>query len=154
MNKHLLKLKFFYNLIFLFILLLNVKGEVINYDSDKYIEIKKPGIISTYIDNSSVRRTHVYQTSTHKKNNRFLINILSIDCKVDLTNVQTNVIKNITHYNYNALSIFLNEDSNFSIKPLIQSKKEQSQNRKYPLIISRIDVVADNSKNSSIPELL
>ena len=158
MNKHLLKLKFFYNLIFLFFLLLNVKGEVIlnlnqNYDSDDIIKVIKPGIISKYIDNSRAKRVQIYQTGIVKKNIRFLINILSIDCKVDLTNVQTNVIKNITHYNYNALSIFLNEDSNFSIKPLIQSKKEQSQNRKYPLIISRIDVVADKSKNSSIPEL-
>ena len=158
MNNYSSKLKFLHNLIFLFILLLNIKGKSIldwneNYDSDNFIKMEKSGIKSTYIANSIAKRAQIYNTNNNKKNIRFLINILSIDCKLDLSYNQQNVIKNITHYNYNALSIFLEKESSFSINPLIQSKKEQSQNRKYPLIINRIDIAADNLKNSYIPEL-
>ena len=137
------KLKFLYNFIFLFIFIINVKGQ---YDT---ITLRKSDIQIKYIDNSKIRIDNE-QTSQIISKNRigFLINILTIDCEFNITNVQENVTKEITHYDYKATSIFLlSKGHNFFIEPLIHSKNKE-QYRKYPLIINRIDI-----DKSIIPEL-
>jgi len=114
--------------------------------------MRRPVIETKYIEYLSQIRVDNEQNSQRisKNKDRFLINILSIDCEVNITNVHDKVIKKISHNNYNAISIFFDEGINFGINPLIHSKKEQRQKRKYPLIINRINVVDDNS---TFPEL-
>jgi len=138
------KLKFLYNFIFLFIFIINVKGQYVT------ITLRKSDIQIINIDNSKIRIDNEQTSQISKNRIGFLINILTIDCEFNITNVQENVTKEITHYDYKAISIFLlNKGQNFFIYPLIHSKKnEQKQIRKYPLIINRIDI-----DKSIIPEL-
>ena len=108
MNKHLSKLKFFYNFILLFILILNSKGE------PEYITLRKSEITTIYIDYSKTIRVDNEQTNKKNKGG-FLINILSIDFEVNIENVQEKEIKKLAHYNYNAFSLFFEKGNNFFI---------------------------------------
>ena len=136
------KLKFLYNFIFLFIFIINVKGQYVT------ITLRKSDIQIINIDNSKIRIDNEQTSQISKNRIGFLINILTIDCEFNITNVQENVTKEISHYDYKATSIFLlNKGHNFFIEPLIHSKNKE-QYRKCPLIINRIDI-----DKSIIPEL-
>jgi hypothetical protein len=115
MNKYSSKLKFLYNFFFLFILILNIKGEEV------FITMRKPEITTKYIDKSNKVRIDNEQNSQifPKLKDRFLINILSIDFEVNITKVDDKIIKKITHHNYNAISIFFDKGENFFINFLI-----------------------------------
>ena len=125
MSNYSLKLKFHYNLIFLFLLILFVKDkDITNFD-----------VYKEYLNKSTEIRLN-----WTKNDYKLLINILCIDCEINLDYINKNKFKNISYYNNSAyyISTDYNELICLTIKPLIRSSKEQNQKRNYPLIINTI----------------
>ena len=132
MPNYSLKLKFHYNLIFLFILILFVKDkEILN----KYKDISNEDVYKVYLNNSTK-----IGLKWKKDDYKLLIHILSIDCKINLEVNKKIKFENISYYNNNVYYITkdYNEIVNLAINPLISSLKEQNQKRNYPLIINTV----------------
>ena len=132
MPNYSLKLKFHYNLIFLFILILFVKDiEILN----NYKDISNEDVYKVYLNNSTK-----IGLRWEKADYKLLIHILSIDCKINLEVNKKIKFENISYYNNNVYYITkdYNEIVNLAINPLISSLKEQNQKRNYPLIINTV----------------
>ena len=132
MSNYSLKLKFHYNLIFLFILILFVKDiEILN----NYKDISNEDVYKVYLNNSTK-----IGLRWEKADYKLLIHILSIDCKINLEVNKKIKFENISYYNNNVYYITkdYNEIVNLAINPLISSLKEQNQKRNYPLIINTV----------------
>ena len=153
MIKYILKISMNYIIIFILILIINVKGkrilnEIKNGKSQDIIPAPKGKIITKYLKNSIEIELNI-----EKSNNKLLIHFLPIDCEIkieeDRPNTRVNVFK-ISNFNYEAFYISINKETStkFKISPLIHSSKEENQNRNYPLIINSIEI-----NDSKIPEL-
>jgi len=140
MVEYSLKKKF--NFIFLFIFILHIQSkEIVN---EYFLE----GEVSTkYLDN--IIDLHLVFNSHHTP---LLIHFLPIDCGVIIVNEdeeQSMDIKKISNYNYDAYSVLINDTKTYlNINPLINSSKEQSYFKNYPLIINQIYF-----DDSGIPQL-
>ena len=147
MKIYLTKKRLFFNFIVLFLLILNSKGyPLVLFLNDTSSEITKLDIINKMQVTLFDPRT--YDNYGDGSKTPFLVHILSIDCEVNLVVPQEIYIKKISHYKYNAFSIFFNNLVNLALSPLINSTKENNQNRHYLLILNYIKM--DISK---IPEL-
>ena len=147
MKIYLTKKRLFFNFIVLFLLILNSKCyPLVLFLNDTSSEITKLDIINSMQVTLFDPRT--YDNYGDGSKTPFLVHILSIDCEVNLVVPQEIDIKKISHYKYNAFSIFFNNLVNLALSPLINSTKEKNQNRHYLLIINYIKM--DISK---IPEL-
>ena len=118
-----------YNLIFFLILISKVKDKEIDYEP----------IGRVYTINFKNSKFQLNFNSDKK----LLIHFLSIDCQIQLNeinNKEVNVYK-ISNYNFNAYYISLmNSSYKFEISPLIDSIKRQNQDRNYHLIINSIKI--------------
>ena len=130
-----MKLKLNYNLILLFILILNVKdisNEEIKYIShgEMYIE---------YLNNSKG-----VELEWNNDYYPLIINFLSIDCEINIEIVLDSYEKNrytkISNYNYEVYYFpnLIAHNIKFKIYPIIPSLNEKNKNRNCPLIINSI----------------
>ena len=98
MPNYSLKLKFHYNLIFLFILILFVKDiEILN----NYKDISNEDVYKVYLNNST--KIGLWWK---KDDYKLLIHILSIDCEINLEVNKTIKFKNISSLFLYAISYF------------------------------------------------
>ena len=137
MSNYSMNLKFYYNLFFLFILILYVKNqEILNECSEN---VTNGEVCLEYLNNSTE-----IELNWRQDDYNLIIHILSIDCEIEVDDINKNNFEKISYYNYDAYYLSKHYDNSISLKinPLIPSKK-QNQNRNYPLIINTI-------KNSSI----
>ena len=153
MKTYILKIKFFFNFIFLFIIILKVKAEVEllwfeGYDSQIEIRYINNSTLLVFSDIRAFDDNPLFRQVSPSKYSPFLVNILSIDCELEINYTNNIDFKAISHYNYNAFSILFYDLVDISLHALINSSKEQKKNRNYPLIINFIKM-----DNPEIPEL-
>ena len=113
MYKYFFKLKFHYNLFFLFILILYVKNQENIKEYSKIIEYNK--VCIEYLNNSKgieLRWLDYYQG--------LIVHILSLDGKIIIKDKeQTNLLTKISHYNYDAY--FIDYNDNYYLRLTIYS---------------------------------
>ena len=152
MMKYLLNLKLYYNFIFLFILISNIKGKE-NLNEIQFYKNKpsEKGIILTqYINSTDI------EMEFEAKKEKYLFHFLSIDCDINIEaenkeikggKGKIEVIK-LSYYNYGAFTSIIEQNVNFKIKLL---NKDYKKNRNFPLIINSIKIDENEIK---IPELI
>ena len=118
------------------------------YNSDFDIRYIKYSTLLEFCDIRAFDDNPLFRQVSTSKYSPFLVNILSIDCELEINFTNSKDFKAISHYNYNAFSIFFSDLVDISLHALINSSKEQKKNRNYPLIINLIKM-----DNPEIPEL-
>ena len=144
MVEYSLKSKLYVNFIFLFILILNIQ----EFICDSY-PIYEGESKTVYFYNAESLMIYFQKFATPKS--PILIHFLPIDCEIKIGNddiPQSIDIKKINNYNYDAFSLFTNNNNynSLNIYNLINSSKKSIQ--VYPLTINRI-----NFNNPDIPVL-